>query len=172
MSWRSLARGLINGLVLSVAMFMIGCSGGGDSQSSTTDAQPNLPPDPGIAGLATLQGIDSNNNGVRDDLERYIALTYPGITNAPTRAALTQLAIAFQTTTVVDPSAPNFSPISYATAEMAAASCLMSKQFNDAMTLYHALLAEVLNTLERSRAYFKNIQSTGHEHCNSCAIRV
>ncbi|AVR97644.1 hypothetical protein [Pseudoduganella armeniaca] len=32
-----------------------------------------MPPDPGEAGRATLAGIDSNGNGVRDDLERHIA---------------------------------------------------------------------------------------------------
>jgi hypothetical protein len=37
--------------------------------------EPGLPPDPGEAGKATLEGIDSNNDGVRDDVERYIALT-------------------------------------------------------------------------------------------------
>jgi hypothetical protein len=31
-----------------------------------------LPPDPGDAGDATLAGIDSNDNGVRDDVERAI----------------------------------------------------------------------------------------------------
>jgi len=34
-----------------------------------------LPPNPGEAGKATLQGIDSDNDGVRDDIQRYIALT-------------------------------------------------------------------------------------------------
>ncbi|MGH8501297.1 MAG: hypothetical protein ACREVE_02270 [Gammaproteobacteria bacterium] len=33
-----------------------------------------LPPDPGEAGKATLLGIDSNDNGIRDDVERYIVL--------------------------------------------------------------------------------------------------
>jgi hypothetical protein len=37
-----------------------------------------LPPDPGAPGKATLDGIDSNKNGVRDDLERWIALKYAG----------------------------------------------------------------------------------------------
>ncbi len=37
-----------------------------------------LPPDPGEAGKATLEGIDSNGNGVRDDIERWIAFTYVG----------------------------------------------------------------------------------------------
>ncbi len=36
-----------------------------------------LPPDPGLAGKTTVEGVDSNNNGFRDDVERYIALNYP-----------------------------------------------------------------------------------------------
>ncbi len=32
-----------------------------------------LPPDPGEAGRETLAGVDSNDNGIRDDLERHIA---------------------------------------------------------------------------------------------------
>lgn len=34
----------------------------------------NLPPDPGEAGKATLLGIDVNNNGIRDDVERHVVL--------------------------------------------------------------------------------------------------
>lgn len=37
-------------------------------------ADEGLPPDPGEAGKATLLGIDRNDNGVRDDVERYIVL--------------------------------------------------------------------------------------------------
>jgi hypothetical protein len=37
------------------------------------DLAAELPPDPGEAGRATLAGVDVNDNGVRDDLERYIA---------------------------------------------------------------------------------------------------
>jgi len=48
----------------------------------------NLPPDPGAAGKATLAGIDSDNDGVRDDVQRWIALTYPN--SQKIRAALTQ----------------------------------------------------------------------------------
>lgn len=32
-----------------------------------------LPPDPGEAGKKTVAGIDTNSNGVRDDIERFIA---------------------------------------------------------------------------------------------------
>ncbi len=42
-----------------------------------TDVPVTLPPDPGEAGKATLVGIDSNNDGVRDDLEREIVYMYP-----------------------------------------------------------------------------------------------
>ena len=35
-----------------------------------------LPPDPGEEGKKTLLGIDVNNNGVRDDVERWIYMTY------------------------------------------------------------------------------------------------
>ncbi|MGK2943117.1 MAG: hypothetical protein ACSLFC_00055 [Desulfuromonadales bacterium] len=36
-----------------------------------------LPPDPGPDGDATLEGVDVNENGIRDDIERWIYLTYP-----------------------------------------------------------------------------------------------
>lgn len=42
-----------------------------------TDVPVTLPPDPGEAGKKTLAGIDSNNDGVRDDLEREIVYMYP-----------------------------------------------------------------------------------------------
>ncbi len=42
-----------------------------------TDVPVILPPDPGEAGKQTLAGIDSNNDGVRDDLEREIVYMYP-----------------------------------------------------------------------------------------------
>jgi hypothetical protein len=52
-----------------------------------------LPPDPGAAGMAPLGGIDSDGDGIRDDVQRYIALTYPS--SAKMQAALTQVAAAY-----------------------------------------------------------------------------
>ncbi len=40
-----------------------------------------LPPDPGAEGKITLQGVDSNGNGVRDDIEIYIELKYGDLLN-------------------------------------------------------------------------------------------
>jgi hypothetical protein len=53
-----------------------------------------LPPDPGPAGMKTLAGINSDGDGVRDDVQRYISLTY--VQSAKERAALTQVAVALQ----------------------------------------------------------------------------
>ena len=52
------------------------------------------PPDPGEAGKETLEGIDSDGDGVRDDIQRYIELTYP---NEPAvRDGLRQYSIHLQ----------------------------------------------------------------------------
>jgi hypothetical protein len=63
-------------------------------KASVTFAVVPLPPDPGDAGKATLAGIDSDGDGVRDDVERWIALTYPN--SARVRAALYQEAGGIQ----------------------------------------------------------------------------
>jgi hypothetical protein len=42
-----------------------------------TDISTTLPPDPGEAGKATLEGLDSDHDGVRDDLQREIVFMYP-----------------------------------------------------------------------------------------------
>ncbi len=48
----------------------------------------NLPPDPGPAGDETIEGIDTDQNGVRDDIDRWIGLNYRN--SEKTRMALTQ----------------------------------------------------------------------------------
>jgi len=54
----------------------------------------NLPPDPGAAGKLTLAGIDSDNDGVRDGVQRWIVMTYPN--SQKTRAALSQMTKTMQ----------------------------------------------------------------------------
>ena len=53
-----------------------------------------VPPDPGPDNDKTVSGIDSNNNGIRDDVERWIAHAYP--TSAKMRAAASQVALNTQ----------------------------------------------------------------------------
>lgn len=54
----------------------------------------NLPPDPGGAANATVEGVDANQNGIRDDVELAIFREYPN--SAKTRAVLLQYALALQ----------------------------------------------------------------------------
>lgn len=54
----------------------------------------NLPPDPGAEADKTVAGVDSNKNGIRDDVELAIFKEYPN--SAKTRAALLQYALALQ----------------------------------------------------------------------------
>jgi hypothetical protein len=54
----------------------------------------NLPPDPGALADQTVQGVDANNNGIRDDVELAIFNAYPN--SAKTRAVLLQYALEMQ----------------------------------------------------------------------------
>ena len=54
----------------------------------------NLPPDPGADADKTVQGIDANHNGIRDDVELAIFKEYPA--SAKTRAVLLQYALTLQ----------------------------------------------------------------------------
>ncbi len=54
----------------------------------------NLPPDPGVEADKTVQGIDANNNGIRDDVELAVFKQYSN--SAKTRAVLLQYALALQ----------------------------------------------------------------------------
>ena len=58
----------------------------------------NLPPDPGALAGQTVQGVDVNNNGIRDDVELAVFKAYPN--SAKTRAVLLQYALALQMETI------------------------------------------------------------------------
>lgn len=56
-----------------------------------------LPPEPdAVQNNETIAGIDSNNNNIRDDVERAIFEKYPGDKNLKLRAALMQYAQSLQ----------------------------------------------------------------------------
>jgi hypothetical protein len=54
----------------------------------------NLPPDPGAEADKTIEGVDINKNGIRDDVEIAIFKEYPN--SAKTRAVLLQYALNLQ----------------------------------------------------------------------------
>jgi hypothetical protein len=116
---------------------------------ATCSGSVQLPPDPGEAGKLTLAGIDSDHDGIRDDLQRYIALTYSSST--PTMGALRQATIAVQGI-VVDSASPS-AAIDHASDMARAIECLHAVRPTDAREVYTALLAQALNTESRGLAY-------------------
>lgn len=54
----------------------------------------NLPPDPGASGDATVGGVDTNGNSLRDDVERGIVYAYPN--NPRAQMALFEMATYYQ----------------------------------------------------------------------------
>lgn len=139
-------------LVLAVGL-SVGCSRGSDGGTSSggDSGQAGLPPDPGPAGLATLAGVDSNSNAVRDDIERYIAMTYPANTDAGTRGALTQYALAIQASLLNAQDAT--ASVTNANTRIRALECLMFQRPTDANAVFAELRAQFLNTDDRSQAY-------------------
>jgi len=118
-----------------------------------------LPADPGEAGKATLTGIDSDNDGVRDDLQRYIALTH--VDSEKFRAYMTIEAKNMQDSLIAadDPAAS----IALAHKSTLDRAC---KEYLDSVTIHSfqgrgkfpvsVLLAQVLNTKERSLAWLRH----------------
>jgi hypothetical protein len=133
--------------------------GPGNNPPPGTDPQDNLPPDPGEAGKATLEGIDSDGDGIRDDIQRYIALTYPD--SRKTRAALRQAAIALQK--IIIESSDVESALNNTEHETRASECIRYLRPEDGREIDNMLLAEFLNTLDRSKAYLEyDSKLSGH----------
>ena len=118
-----------------------------------------LPPDPGEAGKATLTGVDSDGDGLRDDIQRYIALTYPD--SQKTRAALRQYTFALNKVMLESPdeeSALNNTELIHRASE-----CLWYIHSRQSIRMSDLLMAEYLNTMDRSRAYLEyNTKLGGH----------
>lgn len=125
-----------------------------------------LPPDPGSAGMTTLAGVDSDSDGVRDDVERYIALTYPNSAN--TKDAMTQIAVALQSE-LLDASDQSLAiedalDWSYATDCLdfvTASGNADVTGLGQSMDMANALKAKILNTQERTQAFFQSNAQLG-----------
>jgi hypothetical protein len=110
-----------------------------------------LPPDPGPAGMTTLAGIDSDGDGVRDDVERWIAVTQP--TSARNRMALMQAARGIQEATLFN--GVQSQAAAGLDAESSAETCLSGIMGDSraASTLSDELDSIELNTGQRVQAY-------------------
>lgn len=120
-----------------------------------------LPPDPGNLGKLTLEGIDADGDGTRDDVQRYIALTYPN--SQKSRAALTQETIAKQAAILY---AHNDSSKIIIAAQMKAAfdcSIYLSSIGGPNSKDWAALTDQIANTHDRRLAYLAFNDSLGGE---------
>ena len=115
----------------------------------------NLPPDPGEAGMQTLAGIDSDHDGVRDDVQRWIALTFPQ--SEKVRAALTQRAKVNQQFVLhaVDPAKSKRTAIGI----QKSSACLAYVLPDDYYYVANEFRAVFFNTYDRSKAL---IQANHH----------
>ncbi|SMN01704.1 hypothetical protein SPONN_2781 [uncultured Candidatus Thioglobus sp.] len=141
---------LILGFVL---MFLTACGGSNGGGNSNNDGGDNLnlPPDPGEAGKLTIEGIDSDNDGVRDDIQRYIAITYPA--SESIRRVLTDMAKANQDFIF---NADDKDKVLEADLERdKQIDCFYYLDSEGAYKKSKKIKAELLNTEERTRAYIK-----------------
>jgi hypothetical protein len=160
--------GALVALVL-VSCGLTGCKapwikGGNQDNSTVSDTStaeiPGLPPDPGEAGKATLAGIDSDNDGVRDDVQRYIAMTYRD--SAKTRAVLTQYAKQMQSA-LLDASSKELS-MKHADEYSKVSECGESiLGFDMSYKVEKDIKPIILNTDERNKAYFTYNDQLGGE---------
>lgn len=81
---------ILNGAILSLVMLVSACGGSGSGSSATgggVEQNPSqvvngvtVPPIPDATqNAATVAGVDSNSNGVRDDIDRYLAEKFGNI---------------------------------------------------------------------------------------------
>ncbi|MGI9277770.1 MAG: hypothetical protein ACR2PT_23340, partial [Endozoicomonas sp.] len=111
----------------------------------------DLPPDPGEAGLIGLDGIDSDQDGVRDDVQRFIEVeTYD---SEKTRKAATQLVVAMQTK--LSNAYNKELVLQLQPASFAASDCLFYVTDGNSRTYRKRLEAQTYNTVERLHAWNK-----------------
>lgn len=113
-----------------------------------------LPPDPGAAGNRTIEGIDADSDGVRDDVEREIVLAYPK--NPKARAVLYQMAQHYQSLLINRLSANALlNAYGYLLAWTPCLAAATGSPSGDAKMLR----PWVLNTYDRSMAYVTSLQT-------------
>jgi len=116
-----------------------------------------LPPDPGKEGKKTLLGIDSDGDGIRDDIQRYIYFTYPD--DEKLRLGLTYYAKEFQG--ILADADDREAAYEHAIKMARHGECLNYLKGDDSIYIERALDAEILNTRERSIAYITYSNNLG-----------
>jgi len=152
-----------------------------DSLSDTNSVSPEsfLPPDPGAAGHESLAGIDSDDDGLRDDIQRLIAIKFKDDYGKIKKyRELAQYKIYFVDPPVgLDPDSPEglFSRVKVFASMKELEYCLIkgSNQNRDALRFILKLETWINSTYLRDVEYSKNIQGMpsmmdnhSHYYCN------
>ncbi len=160
---KMLPKGGCKILVVS-ALIVTGCSGGGGTSNTPTNQTPKekiatLEMSGAIPKLdrnATISGADTNANGIRDDIDAYIANHY---SVAQQKAAATQTAKAVQAALTVDTA--NITAVKEANIKLSrAVHCIYLKFDRSNSSKAPAQVAQEIesittNTKERLNAYLK-----------------
>jgi len=115
----------------------------------------NLPPDPGAAGDATLEGVDVNDNGIRDDIERWIYMTYPN--SEKLRMALIQEYYSLQNMIIHGYQRNRDAVYDDMTALQRSIECLYYTHIDRPDKISNELKARIINTDER---FYGHIESS------------
>ena len=119
-----------------------------------------VPPDPGHVGKATPEGIDSDQDGIRDDLQRWVYAVAGS--DSAVKKTLTALAINYQKNVTTVQNDDEWIQNSY---EFQRAITCLERQIGWKKTIDYTqiLQARARNTLERSKIALKNDRSVeGH----------
>ena len=112
-----------------------------------------LPPDPGSSGDATLEGVDVNGNGIRDDIERWIYLTYPD--SEKLRRALIQEYYPLQNMIIHGQQQNRDAVYDDMIALQRSSECLFYVHPDRPHKISSELEARILNTDQRTYGYFE-----------------
>lgn len=121
------------------------------------DVMPTILPEPPVLppistdDQLTLEGIDSDRDGIRDDVQRFITLTYSKPEDKPLRSALREYA-AYQQQRLINSN--NSMKVSLAVEySKTAVGCITYFQPTSAVDILLDIDAQILNTEQRSDAY-------------------
>jgi hypothetical protein len=139
------------------------CRGGHPAAAADAAAQVihgiAVPPQPDPENNGTLTGVDANHNGVRDDVDRYIARKYGA--SASRYAAALQMAQATQATVAANGNTPQATQAQIAAVQ--AGACAYAKFGHDAIAASHAaddITAVTLNTRVRFAAFTASVKAS------------
>lgn len=141
----------ITAALTATTTFELSCSGSAGAPAASTSLTVNvvpLPADPAAGGTSTVAGVDSNSNGLRDDIERYLLTEYPAGVTRDTLAARGKILGVALTAPPTENAAQDVNLDLFRNLE-----CLVHVAPDQVKQVSGELLARMLNTADRLRAY-------------------